>query len=344
MANRRFAMRPGIALREDYDAAQLRALAKASRNAGQSRRLLALAEIYDGGSRTRAARIGGVGLQTIRDWVVRFNARGPDGLIDGKAPGNTCKLNDSQRQAVAEMVENGPTPAIHGGVRWRLKDLTLWVWEGFRISISETTLSRELRSLGYRKLSARPRHYAQNPEALEAFKKPPGPTGDDPGKPPERHPHRTMVAGRGPCRPEEQDCPALGQTGHPAPRPARSADELGLHLRSDLPATGQGRGPGAAPMRYAGHEPAPGGSRTSRGSRSPWGHADGPGRMASRQAPRRARHPHAGPPASPSARVEPGREHLVVLARQRVVEPRARLLRRHRRPLLLRVEPPHRPA
>src|SRR3954447_10758328 len=104
-------------------------------------------------------------------WVVRFNARGPEGLIDGKAPGTTCKLNDSQRQAVTEMVENGPTPAIHGVVRWRLKDLTLWIWEGFRISISETTLSRELRSLGYRKLSARPRHYAQNPEALEAFKK-----------------------------------------------------------------------------------------------------------------------------------------------------------------------------
>jgi transposase len=164
-------MRAGIALREDYDAAQLRSLAKATRNAGQSRRLLALAEIYDGGSRTKAAQVGGVGLQTIRDWVVRFNARGPEGRIDGKAPGNTCKLNDRQRQAVAERVENGPTPAIQGVVRWRLKDLTLWVWEEFRISLSETTLSRELRALGYRKLSARPRHYAQNPEALEAFKK-----------------------------------------------------------------------------------------------------------------------------------------------------------------------------
>ena len=164
-------MRPGIALRPDYDAAQLWAFAKATRDAGQSRRLLALAEIYDGGSRTKAARIGGVGLQTIRDWVVRFNARGPEGLIDGKAPGNTCKLNHSQRQALAERVENGPTPAIHGVVRWRLKDLTLWIWEEFRISISETTLSRELRALGYRKLSARPRHYAQNPEALELFKK-----------------------------------------------------------------------------------------------------------------------------------------------------------------------------
>src|SRR4051794_16850303 len=153
-------MRPGIALRSDYDAAQLWALAKATRDAGQSRRLLALAEIYDGGSRTKAARIGGVGLQTLRDWVVRFNARGPDGLINGKAPGNTCKLNDSQRQALVNIVEGGPMPAIHGVVRWRLKDLTLWVWEvwvwevwvwevwvweAFQISLSETTLSRELR-------------------------------------------------------------------------------------------------------------------------------------------------------------------------------------------------------
>ena len=118
-------MRPGIELRSDYDAARLRSLAKATRNAGQSRRLLALAEIYDGGSRTRAARVGGVGLQTLRDWVVRFNARGPEGLIDGKAPGNSRKLNDPQRQALVEMVERGPTPALHGVVRWRLKDLTL---------------------------------------------------------------------------------------------------------------------------------------------------------------------------------------------------------------------------
>src|SRR5215217_1881927 len=133
---------PGLhfARTEDYDAARLRSLAKATRDAGQSRRLLALAEIYDGGSRTKAARVGGVGLQTIRDWVVRFNARGPDGLINGKAPGNARKLNDSQRQALGNIVERGPMPAIHGVVRWRLKDLTLWVWEEFQISLSETTL------------------------------------------------------------------------------------------------------------------------------------------------------------------------------------------------------------
>src|SRR3712207_8392449 len=99
-------MRPGIALRPDYDALPIWGLAKATRDAGQSRRLLALAEIYDGGSRTKAARIGGVGLQTLRDWVVRFNVRGPEGLIDGKAPGNACKLNDGQREALARSEEH----------------------------------------------------------------------------------------------------------------------------------------------------------------------------------------------------------------------------------------------
>ena len=71
-----------IALGEDFDGPCLRRLATCSKNGAQSRRLLALAEIYDGGRRTDAARIGAVGLQVIRDWVLRFNAQGPDRLID----------------------------------------------------------------------------------------------------------------------------------------------------------------------------------------------------------------------------------------------------------------------
>jgi len=164
-------MRRGIELRRDYDAARLRALARMARDAGQSRRLLALAEIYEGGSRTKAARVGGVGLQTVRDWVMRFNARGPEGLIDGKAPGNACKLNAHQREALVALVERGPIPAIHGVVRWRLKDLVQRVWDEFRIAVSETTLGRELRALGYRRLSARPRHHAKSEAAVAVFKK-----------------------------------------------------------------------------------------------------------------------------------------------------------------------------
>ncbi len=164
-------MASAVPLRGDYGAGALRELAKRCASGSQTRRLLALAEIYDGGTRGDAARIGGVGLQTVRDWVLRFNGEGPAGLVDGKAPGAPPKLNQAQRQAVARMVESGPLPAVHGVVRWRLIDLAQWVWDEFAISISKQTLSRELRALGYRKLSARPRHHAQDPAAIPAFKK-----------------------------------------------------------------------------------------------------------------------------------------------------------------------------
>jgi transposase len=166
-----FAMAAPLPLRSDFDADMLRREARGSHDAAQARRLLALATIYDGGSRGDAARVGGVTLQIVRDWVVRFNAEGPAGLIDRKAPGAAPRLDAPQRRALAEIVEKGPIPAVHGVVRWRLIDLVQWVWEEFRVSVSPQTLSRELRALGYRKLSARPRHHAQDPDRLEAFKK-----------------------------------------------------------------------------------------------------------------------------------------------------------------------------
>jgi transposase len=160
-----------ISLRGDFKASQLRALARKTKDGPQARRLLALAAIYDGASRTEAARIGGVTLQIIRDWVMRFNGRGAAGLLDGKSPGQPSRLNDVQRQAIVRMIESGPIPAIHGVVRWRLIDLAQWIYEEFRITVAKQTLSRELRAMGYRKLSARPRHHAQAEGAIEDFKK-----------------------------------------------------------------------------------------------------------------------------------------------------------------------------
>ena len=113
-----------IDLRNDFDSVSLRRLAKRTRDATQSRRLLALAEVYDGGSRTDASRIGGVGLQIIRDWVLRFNARGPDGLVDGKSPGAPSKLNADHRRALARLLRPArsrrSTASCAGGARtWR---------------------------------------------------------------------------------------------------------------------------------------------------------------------------------------------------------------------------------
>lgn len=160
-----------IGLRDDYDGRTLRDLAKVSKDANQTRRLLSLALIYDGGRRGDAARLGGVGLQIVRDWVLRFNAAGPDGLVDRKTPGPSSKLNQEQREALARIVDEGPIPAIHGVVRWRRKDLALWIFEEFGISLEESSVGRELRALGYRKISVRPRHKGQNELAMEAFKK-----------------------------------------------------------------------------------------------------------------------------------------------------------------------------
>jgi transposase len=101
----------------------------------------------------------------VRDWVLAFNAAGPEGLIDGKAPGNQPLLNAAQRAALRRIIEAGPNPAVDGVVRWRLIDLAQWVYAEFGISISKQTLSRMLRGLGYRKLSARPRHHTQDPAA-----------------------------------------------------------------------------------------------------------------------------------------------------------------------------------
>ena len=102
------AMAVSVPLRPEFDAAALRTLAKQSRDPDQTRPLLALAAIYEGAPRTAAARIGCVTLQSVRDWVLRFNAQGPAGLINGKAPGRRAILNQTQRAALQAIVEQGP--------------------------------------------------------------------------------------------------------------------------------------------------------------------------------------------------------------------------------------------
>ena len=160
-----------ISLRGDFDGPMLRALALSEKAGSVTRRLLSLVTIYDGGTRADAARLGGVGLQTLRDWVLRFNAKGPDGLVDGNSTGRPCLLDDAQRRALVAMVEAGPNPAIHEVVRWRLIDLAQWVFDEYGLSVTKQILSRELRALGYRKLSARPRHHEHDEAAVADFKK-----------------------------------------------------------------------------------------------------------------------------------------------------------------------------
>ena len=164
-------MAAAIGVRSDYRSSDLREFARRSSDADQVRRLLAVGLILDGGSRSEAAKIAGVTLQIVRDWVLRFNEGGPEGLATRKAPGRASILNDEQRARLAAVVETGPIPAAHGVVRWRLADLAQWIWDEFALSVTRHTLGRELRAMGYRKLSARPRHRGQKDEAITDFKK-----------------------------------------------------------------------------------------------------------------------------------------------------------------------------
>jgi transposase len=160
-----------IQLRDDYDAAQLRDEAKRSRDPCQTRRLLALASVYDGMSRAAAAKVGGMDRQTLRDWAHRFNEGGPEELKDRPRAGRPRQLTDTQMEELAEIVEIGPDPAVDGVVRWRRGDLKRVIEHRFGVVYAERTISDLLARLSFSYISGRPQHPRQDPQVLEAFKK-----------------------------------------------------------------------------------------------------------------------------------------------------------------------------
>lgn len=162
---------PAITLREDYRAEDVRAVAARAKDGKQARRLLSIAAVYDGMSRAEAARIGSMDRQTLRDWVHRFNAEGPEGLFDRKAPGAASKLMRAQLAELARIVEAGPDPGRGGVVRWRCIDLKELIRERFGVDYHERSVAKLLAALGFSHISARPRHVGQEPEVLEEFKK-----------------------------------------------------------------------------------------------------------------------------------------------------------------------------
>jgi transposase len=164
-------MGAAVGLRDDFGVDELRRLAARAKDSAQARRLLALAAVRDGMNRTTAARIGGMDRQTLRDWVHRFNQFGPDGLIDMKPPGRRSKLSDEQRVVLKQLVEAGPDPETDGVVRWRCVDLKRVLGQRFGVDLSEVSLGRVLKKLGFSHISARPQHPVQDPEAIATFKK-----------------------------------------------------------------------------------------------------------------------------------------------------------------------------
>ncbi|WGJ13277.1 IS630 family transposase [Methylocapsa sp. D3K7] len=164
-------MPSAVKLREDYLAKELRVLARRSKNVNQSRRLLSLAAVRDGMDRRAAAKIGGMDRQTLRDWVHRFNATGPEGLIDNWTEGPAPRLSAAQLAEFATIVEAGPDREKDGVVRWRRVDLRRIIAERFGVDFHERYVGKLLKKLGFSHISARPRHPAQDEQIVEAFKK-----------------------------------------------------------------------------------------------------------------------------------------------------------------------------
>ena len=157
--------------RMDLDAFGLRRAASRSKDAAASRRMLALALVLEGRSRTEAAQACGMDRQTLRDWVHRYNEEGLAGLSDLRSPGPTPRLTQAQQAQVAEWVRQGPDLAEHGVVRWRRIDLARLIWQRFGVVLAERSVGTLLRRLNFRRLSVRPFHPQKDPDAEQAHKK-----------------------------------------------------------------------------------------------------------------------------------------------------------------------------
>ena len=163
--------RPLEITRTELSAMELRRAAARSREADAARRMLAIALVLEGKSRREAAESCGMDRQTLRDWVIRYNAEGLAGLSDRVPPGSACRLTSEQMAELAALVEAGPDPAVDHVVRWRCVDLRRVIRERWGVVFHERTIGKVLHRLGFAKLSVRPKHPQTDPDAQAEWKK-----------------------------------------------------------------------------------------------------------------------------------------------------------------------------
>jgi transposase len=157
--------------RLEHTAGELRRLASRKRDAAQVRRLLALALVLEGVSRSEAAAQNGMDRQTLRDWVRRYNDLGIDGLLSRSSSGRKPSLSDAQTAELLALAVKGPDPQKDSVVRWRCVDLRDEVQRRFSVTVHENTIGVWLRRMGLTRLQPRPFHPKKDPAAQEAFKK-----------------------------------------------------------------------------------------------------------------------------------------------------------------------------
>jgi transposase len=157
--------------RLDLPVSELRRRARLADDADQARRILAIALALEGGSREAAARAAGAQRQTLRDWVIRYNAEGLEGLKDRPKPGRTPRLRGDALTELDRLVGQGPDIVADKVVRWRCADLKAVAQERFGVALSERSIGRVLGQRRFVRLSVRPQHPDADEAAQEAFKK-----------------------------------------------------------------------------------------------------------------------------------------------------------------------------
>jgi transposase len=163
--------KPIEVIRLDYTALELRELASHERDGAVVRRLLAIAAVLDGDSRTKAARHNGMDRQTLRDWVHRYNAESVDGLHSRGIPGRSPALNDEQMEELRQIVLDGPDPERHQVVRWRCADLRDEIEARWSVRLHVRSVGKLLHRLKMTRLQPRPYHPQADIAAQEAYKK-----------------------------------------------------------------------------------------------------------------------------------------------------------------------------
>ena len=157
--------------RKELGAVELRREAGRCRDARAARRMLALALVLEGRSRSEAAALNGMDRQTLRDWVHRYNAAGIAGLKSRQSPGREPYLSEQQMAELRELVIRGPDPATDRVVRWRCIDLRAEVARRFSVEVHESTIGKWLHQLGLTRLQPRPVHPKKDADAETTFKK-----------------------------------------------------------------------------------------------------------------------------------------------------------------------------
>src|SRR4029077_11069410 len=113
--------------------------------------MLGLALVLERYARGEAARLCGMDRQTLRDWVIRYNAG--CWVVRSHLSRSQTTAHSRAGGGSRELVRKGPDLAKDGVVRWRRVDLAHVIKTWFNVTLAERSVGAMLRRLGFRRLS-----------------------------------------------------------------------------------------------------------------------------------------------------------------------------------------------